>query len=292
MVNLISIIGKTPIVHLKTMNLWLKLEMANPGGSIKDRTAFSMINDALRSGLIDTGSTIVEPTSGNTGIGLAMVGSYYGLRVILTMPENLTIERRKLLQMYGADLVLTPANLGMNGSVEKAYEIAKQLKGIVLNQFENPANPMIHFMTTGPEILSQMNYEIDAVVAGVGTGGTISGIGNFMKRFSKKIKIVAVEPSESSVLSGGKPSPHGIQGIGAGFIPKNYDPGAVDEIISISTDEARDMTDYLSKKEGLFLGISSGATVAAGLKLSKKLEGNSRIVVISADGGGKYLSIW
>ncbi|MGC8612283.1 MAG: cysteine synthase A [Athalassotoga sp.] len=274
------------------MNLWLKLEMANPGGSIKDRTAFSMINDALRSGLIDTGSTIVEPTSGNTGIGLAMVGSYYGLRVILTMPENLTIERRKLLQMYGADLVLTPANLGMNGSVEKAYEIAKQLKGIVLNQFENPANPMIHFMTTGPEILSQMNYEIDAVVAGVGTGGTISGIGNFMKRFSKKIKIVAVEPSESSVLSGGKPSPHGIQGIGAGFIPKNYDPGAVDEIISISTDEARDMTDYLSKKEGLFLGISSGATVAAGLKLSKKLEGNSRIVVISADGGGKYLSIW
>ncbi len=274
------------------MNLWLKLEMANPGGSIKDRTAFSMINDALRSGLIDTGSTIVEPTSGNTGIGLAMVGSYYGLRVILTMPENLTIERRKLLQMYGADLVLTPANLGMNGSVEKAYEIAKQLKGIVLNQFENPANPMIHFMTTGPEILSQMNYEIDAVVAGVGTGGTISGIGNFMKRFSKKIKIVAVEPSESSVLSGGKPSPHGIQGIGAGFIPKNYDPGAVDEIISISTDEARNMTDYLSKKEGLFLGISSGAAVAAGLKLSKKLEGNSRIVVISADGGGKYLSIW
>nr|WP_232060111.1 cysteine synthase A [Athalassotoga saccharophila] len=290
--NLISIIGKTPIVHLKTMNLWLKLEMMNPGGSIKDRTAFSMIDDALRSGLIETGSTIVEPTSGNTGIGLAMVGSHYGLRVILTMPENLTIERRKLLQMYGADLLLTPANFGMNGSVEKAYEIAKQLKGIVLNQFENQSNPRIHFMTTGPEILSQMDYKIDAVVAGVGTGGTISGVGNFMKRFSSKIKIVAVEPSESPVLSGGKPSPHGIQGIGAGFIPKNYDPSVVDEIIQISTDEARDMTDYLSKKEGLFLGISSGAAVAAGLKLIKKLERDSRIVVISADGGEKYLSIW
>ncbi|BBJ27633.1 cysteine synthase A [Athalassotoga saccharophila] len=274
------------------MNLWLKLEMMNPGGSIKDRTAFSMIDDALRSGLIETGSTIVEPTSGNTGIGLAMVGSHYGLRVILTMPENLTIERRKLLQMYGADLLLTPANFGMNGSVEKAYEIAKQLKGIVLNQFENQSNPRIHFMTTGPEILSQMDYKIDAVVAGVGTGGTISGVGNFMKRFSSKIKIVAVEPSESPVLSGGKPSPHGIQGIGAGFIPKNYDPSVVDEIIQISTDEARDMTDYLSKKEGLFLGISSGAAVAAGLKLIKKLERDSRIVVISADGGEKYLSIW
>ncbi len=274
------------------MNLWLKLEMANPGGSIKDRTAFSMIDDAIRTGLINVGSTIVEPTSGNTGIGLAMVGSYYDLRVILTMPENLTIERRKLLQMYGADLVLTPANLGMNGSVQRAYEIAKESKGIVLNQFENPANPRIHFMATGPEILSQMNYEIDAVVAGVGTGGTISGVGNFMKRFSKKIRVVAVEPSESPVLSGGKPSPHGIQGIGAGFIPKNYDSTVVDEIIQISTDEARDMVDYLSKKEGLFLGISSGAVVAAGLKLIERLGKNSRIVVISADGGGKYLSIW
>lgn len=274
------------------MNLWLKLEMTNPGGSIKDRTALSMISDALKNGLIKAGSTIVEPTSGNTGIGLAMIGSYYDLKVILTMPENLTIERRKLLEMYGAELILTPANLGMNGSMQKAYEIARQLGGIVLNQFENASNPKIHFITTGPEILSQMNYEIDAVVAGVGTGGTINGVGNFMKRFSKKIKIVAVEPSESPVISGGKPSQHGIQGIGAGFIPKNYDPIVVDEVATVSTDEARNMTNYLAKREGLFLGISSGAAVAAALRLSERLSQNAKIVVISADGGGKYLSIW
>lgn len=271
--------------------IWLKLEKANPAGSIKDRTAFGMINDALKSNIIKTRSTIVEPTSGNTGIGLAMVGTYHDIKVILTMPENLTIERRKLLELYGTTLVLTPANLGMNGAIEKAKEIVKEKGAVMLNQFENPSNPKIHFLTTGPEILSQMNYIVDAIVCGVGTGGTVSGIGRFIKQFSKDVRIFAVEPSESPVISGGKPSAHGIQGIGAGFIPKNYDPSVVDEVITVSTDEAKDMTIYLSKKEGLFLGISSGAAVAAAKKIVDRLN-LKRVVAIAPDGGEKYLSIW
>jgi cysteine synthase A len=271
--------------------IWLKLEKTNPAGSVKDRTAFGMISDAIENGLIHEGSIIVEPTSGNTGIGLAMIGSYYDIKVILTMPENLTIERRKLFEIYGAELFLTPANLGMNGAIEKAREIVKERHAIMLNQFENPSNPKIHFLTTGPEILSQMNYKLDAIVAGVGTGGTISGIGRFMKQFSKSIKIFAVEPSESPVISEGKSSSHGIQGIGAGFIPKNYDPSIVDEILTVSTEEAKDMANYLSKKEGLFLGISSGAAVAAARKIINRRDFKN-IVVIAPDGGEKYLSIW
>lgn len=279
-------------MNLKTMNqIWLKLEKTNPAGSVKDRTAFGMISDAIENGLIHEGSIIVEPTSGNTGIGLAMIGSYYDIKVILTMPENLTIERRKLFEIYGAELFLTPANLGMNGAIEKAREIVKERHAIMLNQFENPSNPKIHFLTTGPEILSQMNYKLDAIVAGVGTGGTISGIGRFMKQFSKSIKIFAVEPSESPVISEGKSSSHGIQGIGAGFIPKNYDPSIVDEILTVSTEEAKDMANYLSKKEGLFLGISSGAAVAAARKIINRRDFKN-IVVIAPDGGEKYLSIW
>ena len=279
-------------MNLKTMNqIWLKLEKTNPAGSVKDRTAFGMISDAIENGLIHEGSIIVEPTSGNTGIGLAMIGSYYDIKVILTMPENLTIERRKLFEIYGAELFLTPANLGMNGAIEKAREIVKERHAIMLNQFENPSNPKIHFLTTGPEILSQMNYKLDAIVAGVGTGGTISGVGRFMKQFSKSIKIFAVEPSESPVISEGKSSSHGIQGIGAGFIPKNYDPSIVDEILTVSTEEAKDMANYLSKKEGLFLGISSGAAVAAARKIINRRDFKN-IVVIAPDGGEKYLSIW
>lgn len=279
-------------MNLKTMNqIWLKLEKTNPAGSVKDRTAFGMISDAIENGLIHEGSIIVEPTSGNTGIGLAMIGSYYDIKVILTMPENLTIERRKLFEIYGAELFLTPANLGMNGAIEKAREIIKERHAIMLNQFENPSNPKIHFLTTGPEILSQMNYKLDAIVAGVGTGGTISGVGRFMKQFSKSIKIFAVEPSESPVISEGKSSSHGIQGIGAGFIPKNYDPSIVDEILTVSTEEAKDMANYLSKKEGLFLGISSGAAVAAARKIINRRDFKN-IVVIAPDGGEKYLSIW
>ncbi len=271
--------------------IWIKLEKTNPAGSVKDRIAFGMINDALKSNLIKAGSTIVEPTSGNTGIGLAMIGLYYDVKVILTMPENLTVERRKILELYGAELILTPANLGMKGAIEKAKEIVKAEGAVILNQFENPSNPKIHFLTTGPEILSQMNYDLDAVVCGVGTGGTVSGIGRFMKQFSKNVKIFAVEPSESPVISGGNPSAHGIQGIGAGFIPKNYDPSVVDKVLTVSTDEAKDMTSYLSKREGLFLGISSGAAVAAARKIIDYFD-LKRIVVIAPDGGEKYLSIW
>jgi cysteine synthase A len=272
--------------------LWLKLEKTNPGGSIKDRTAFGMVKDAFDKGILKENSTIVEPTSGNTGIALAMIGSYYNVKVILTMPENLTIERRKLLDLYGAELFLTDASMGMKAAIMKAEEIRDEVNGIILNQFENPANIKIHFLTTGPELLSQMNFSIDAVVAGVGTGGTISGIGKFLKEYSKKIKIFAVEPKESPVISGGKPSSHGIQGIGAGFIPKNYDSSVIDGVLTVSTEEAKEMTAYLSKKEGLFLGISSGAAVAAAMELSKKFEHDSRIVVIAPDGGEKYLSIW
>lgn len=272
--------------------IWLKLEKTNPAGSVKDRTAFGMIVDAIQSGLISTGSTIVEPTSGNTGIGLAMIGSYYDIKVILTMPENLTIERRKLLEIYGAELILTSANLGMNGAIEKGRELVAERHAVMLDQFQNPSNPRIHFLTTGPEILSQMNYKVDAIVAGVGTGGTISGVGKFMKNFSKKIKIFAVEPSESPVISGGRPSSHGIQGIGAGFIPKNYDPSVVDEVITVSTEESKEMASYLSKKEGLFVGISSGAAVMGAKKVIDKLDSQSRVVVIAPDGGEKYLSIW
>lgn len=272
--------------------IWLKLEKTNPGGSLKDRTAFGMLDDAVQSGLLSAGSAIVEPTSGNTGIGLAMIGAYYGIKVTLTMPENLTTERRKLLAVYGAELILTPANLGMKGAIEKCHELAEERHAVILDQFQNPSNPRIHFLTTGPEILSQMNYKIDAIVAGVGTGGTISGVGKFMKSFSKTIKIFAVEPSESPVISGGKPSSHGIQGIGAGFIPKNYDPSVVDEVITVSTEESKEMTSYLSKKEGLFLGISSGAAVMGAKKVIDKLGSQLRIVVIAPDGGEKYLSIW
>ncbi len=272
--------------------IWLKLEKTNPASSVKDRAAMGMIFAALESRKISSGSTIVEPTSGNTGIALAMIGSYYGMNMILTMPENLTVERRKLLELYGAKLILTPASEGMKGAIKKAEEISREINSFMPNQFENPANPEIHFLTTGPEILSQMDYNLDAVIAGVGTGGTVSGVGRFLKRYSKKIKIFAVEPAESPVISGGKPSSHGIQGIGAGFIPKNYDPSAVDEVITVSTDEAKEMTMYLSKKEGLFLGISSGAAVAAAVRIVKLLGPESRVVTVCPDGGEKYLSIW
>ncbi len=273
-------------------SVWLKLEKVNPASSVKDRTVLGMMLDAFDSGKISEGSTVVEPTSGNTGIAMAMLGAYYGLHVILTMPDSLSVERRKILKSYGAEIILTSGKLGMNGAVEKAKEIVNSIHGIMLDQFNNPANPSIHFATTGPEIISQLP-RIDAFVAGVGTGGTLTGVGRFLRRVLKRIKIFAVEPSESPVLSGGKASKHGIQGIGAGFVPGNYDPSVVDEVVTISTDEAWEMTKYLTEKEGLFLGISSGAAVAAAMRVSKKLgSGDSKIVAIAPDGGEKYLSVW
>ncbi len=273
-------------------SVWLKLEKFNPASSVKDRTVLGMILDALDNGKIFEGSTIVEPTSGNTGIAMAMLGAYYGFRVILTMPDSLSVERRKILKSYGVEIVLTPGELGMNGAVGKAKEIVDSTHGIMLDQFNNPANPRIHFATTGPEIISQLPQQIDAFVAGVGTGGTLTGVGRFLRRVSKRIKIFAVEPSESPVLSGGKPSKHGIQGIGAGFVPGNYDPSVVDDIVKVSTDEAWDMTKYLAEKEGLFLGISSGAATVAAMRVSKKLGSGSTVVAIAPDGGEKYLSVW
>ena len=280
------------MVKLKMSNsVWLKLEKFNPGGSVKDRTVLGMLLDAFNNGKISEGSTIVEPTSGNTGIAMAMLGVYYGLHVILTMPDSLSVERRKILKSYGAEVILTSGELGMNGAVKKAKEIVDSTHGIMLDQFNNPSNPRIHFATTGPEIISQLPG-IDAFVAGVGTAGTLTGVGRFLKQVSKKIKIFAVEPSESPVLSGGNPSKHGIQGIGAGFVPGNYDPSVVDDIISVSTEEAWNMTRYLTEKEGLFLGVSSGAAVVAAMQVSKKLGSHSTIVTIAPDGGEKYLSMW
>lgn len=290
--KLINLIGHTPMVNLKmNSSLWLKLEKFNPASSVKDRTVLGMMLDALDSGKISEGSTIVEPTSGNTGIAMAMLGAYYGFHVILTMPDSLSVERRKILKSYGVEIVLTPGELGMNGAVEKAKEIVESTHGIMLDQFNNPANPRIHFATTGPEIISKLP-RIDAFIAGVGTGGTLTGVGRFLRRVSKKIKIFAVEPSESPVLSGGKPSKHGIQGIGAGFVPGNYDPSVVDDVVTVSTDEAWDMTKYLAEREGLFLGISSGAAAVAAMRVSKELGNNSTIVAIAPDGGEKYLSVW
>ncbi len=280
------------MVNLKMNNsLWLKLEGFNPAGSVKDRTVLSMVKNAIDNGKVSVGSTVVEPTSGNTGIAMAMLGAYYGFRTILTIPDSLSIERRKMLKAYGAEIILTSGKLGMSGAIEKAREIVEEMNGIMLDQFNNPANPRIHFATTGPEIVSQLP-QISAFVAGVGTGGTLTGVGRFLKLVSKRIKIFAVEPLESPVLSGGKASKHGIQGIGAGFVPGNYDPRVVDEVIAVSTDEAWDMTKYLAKKEGLFVGVSSGAVVAAAQRVSQKLGSDSTIVALSPDRGEKYLSIW
>lgn len=290
--NLIDTIGKTPVVPLNmNTSIWVKLEKFNSAGSVKDRTVLSMLIDGFERRVISEGSTIVEPTSGNTGIAMAMLGSQFGLRVVLTMPDSLSVERRSLLRAYGAELILTPGKFGMKGAIEKAKEIVKSTRAVMLDQFSNSANPRIHFATTGPEIISQVP-QVDAFVAGVGTGGTITGVGRFLKQVSKKIEIVAVEPEESAVLSGKSPSKHGIQGIGAGFVPANYDPDVVDEVVTVSTDEAWDMAKRLATKEGLFLGVSSGAAIAAAMKISKRFGNNSKIVVAAPDGGEKYISLW
>ncbi len=290
--NLINLIGHTPVINMKkNKSIWIKVEKTNPSGSIKDRTVLGMLSEAFNSGKISKMSTIVEPTSGNTGIAMAMFGAYYDLHVILTMPDSLSVERRKILESYGAEIVLTDGKLGMKGAISKAKEIVESTDGIILDQFNNPANPNIHFATTGPEIFSQVP-RIDAFVAGIGTGGTLTGVGRFLKIASKRIKIFAVEPSESPVLSGGEPSKHGIQGIGAGFVPSNYDPSVVDDVVKISTREAWEITKYLAKSEGLFVGISSGAAVAAAMRISKVLGSEAVIVAIAPDGGEKYLSVW
>jgi cysteine synthase A len=290
-------IGNTPIITLSKIiqpgRVFVKLEKNNPAGSVKDRPAFFMIRDGeIKNKLNDDQNIIVEPTSGNTGIALAAIGRSRGYRVILTMPESMSEERKKILNFFGAELILTPADQGMKGAINKALEIVNETKGYMPNQFSNPANPYSHEVTTGPEIIKQMDYSLDAFVAGVGTGGTITGVARALKKaFSECVRIVAVEPSTSPVISGGNPGKHKIQGIGAGFIPDNLDLNLLDEVMQINDEEAIEMTKQLAKDEGLFVGISSGANILASIKLADRMGKGRRIVTIAPDSGDKYMSL-
>ena len=270
--------------------IYVKLEYFNPTGSVKDRAALQMVKDMALAGKLKKGDTIVEPTSGNTGIGIAMIGAAKGYKVVLTMPDTLSVERRRMLSAYGAELILTDGALGMVAAINKAQELVKERGYIMLSQFDNPSNPLGHKLTTGQEILDDFS-NLNAFVAGVGTGGTITGVAEAIKDHMPGLKIIGVEPAESPVLSGGAPGPHKIQGIGAGFVPGNYQQDLVDQILKISNEEAYATTQALAQKEGLFLGVSSGAAVAAGLKIAKELGKGKRVLVLAPDGGSKYLSI-
>lgn len=295
-----ELVGDTPLLELSALEkefaldakIFAKVEYFNPAGSVKDRIALAMINDAEEKGLLKEGSVIIEPTSGNTGIGLASIGVMKGYRVILTMPESMSIERRKLLKAYGAELVLTPASLGMKGSVDKANELVKEIpNSIILGQFVNPANPFVHYKTTGPEIYKDLNGNVDIFVAGVGTGGTVSGVSKYLKEKNNNIKVVAVEPLTSPLLSLGHAGPHKIQGIGANFIPETLDQNGYDEVIAIDNDEAFKYAKLVSHKEGILVGISSGAALSAAIKVAQRKENKGKnIVVLFPDSGDRYLS--
>ena len=298
--NLTDLIGHTPLLQLNRIiqaeelqaNILAKLEYFNPAGSVKDRIAKAMLDDAEKKGLIKPGSTIIEPTSGNTGIGLAAVATSRGYKVILTMPETMSIERRNLLKAYGAELVLTEGAKGMKGAIAKAEELGKTIPGsFIPAQFSNPANPAIHEVTTGPEIWQDTDGKVDIFVAGVGTGGTVSGVGAYLKRQNPDIKVVAVEPESSPVLSKGIAGPHQIQGIGAGFVPDTLNTKIYDEVITVANSQAFTTGRLIAAKEGLLVGISSGAALAAALELAKRKENKGKtIVVIFPDTGERYLS--
>lgn len=294
-----ELVGNTPLLKLKRVvpedaaDVYVKLEFKNPDGSVKDRIALAMIEKAERDGKLKKGGTIVEPTSGNTGIGLAMVAAAKGYHIIIVMPETMSVERRKLMKGYGAELILTPGSDGMKGSIAKAEELVKEKGYFMPMQFDNPENPNIHELTTGPEIISAMNgigKAIDAFIAGVGTGGTLSGIGRALKKENPNTKVYVLEPSESPLLKDGKTGKHGIQGISAGFIPSNLDKNIYDGVIEVSTDEAMNTARKTAKKEGFLPGISAGANVHGAIELAKKLGKGHTVVTVIPDGGDRYLS--
>ena len=292
----IELIGKTPILRVTNMidensaDLYVKLEKLNPGGSVKDRAALGMIERAEQEGLLKEGSVIVEPTSGNTGIALAMIGRLKGYKVIIVMPETMSKERRDLIKAYGAELILTDGSEGMNGAIEKAKELSKNENYFMPQQFENVANPEKHYATTAEEIYEDIN-DLDVLVAGVGTGGTITGIGKNLKEKIKDIEIVAVEPSNSQVISGKNPGPHKIQGIGAGFVPQNYKEEYVDKVVAVSDEDAIKTAVDFGKSEGILVGISSGAAIYAAIEIAKKLGKGKKVLAIAPDGGEKYISM-
>lgn len=296
----LDLVGQTPLVRLNNLikkegleaDVLAKLEYFNPAGSVKDRIAKEMILDAMEKGLINENTTLIEPTSGNTGIGLSAVATSLNLKIIITMPETMSVERRNLMKAYGAELVLTPGSEGMKGAIAKAKELASQIENsFIPGQFENPANPQAHYKTTGPEIYSQTEGKVDIFVAGVGTGGTISGIGKYLKEQNPNIKVVAVEPASSPVLSTGKGGAHKIQGIGAGFVPDTLDTKIYDEIITVENEDAFASGKEVAKTEGILIGISSGAAIQATKELAKREENKGKtIVVLLPDGGDRYLS--
>ena len=297
--NITQLVGKTPLVDIsdladRKVRLLGKLESFNPCSSVKDRIALAMIERAEKEGLINAETVIIEPTSGNTGIGLAFVCAQRGYRLILTMPESMSVERRKLLARLGAEIILTPQAEGMKGTMAKAKELADNYShSFIPQQFENSANPQIHYSTTGPEIWEDTDGSVDVFVAAVGTGGTVSGVGKFLKEKNKNVKVIAVEPTGSPVISGGEPGPHKIQGIGAGFIPDNLDKSVLDDVVLIENDEAFEMSSRMAKEEGILMGISAGANVAAAVKIaSDPLMAGKTIVTIICDTGERYLSIW
>ena len=296
-----QLIGHTPLLkvtnyskdqNIEGVELLAKLEYFNPAGSVKDRIALAMIEDAEKKGILKEGSTIIEPTSGNTGIGLASVAAAKGYRTILTLPETMSVERRNLLKAYGAELVLTEGSKGMKGAIAKAEEIAAQTPGsFIAGQFVNPANPKAHYETTGPEIWEDTDGKVDIFVAGVGTGGTVTGIGTYLKSKNPKVKIVAVEPADSPVLSGGQPGPHKLQGIGAGFVPSVLNTGIYDEIFTVTTDQAFTTGRLIAHKEGILVGITSGAALYAAAQIAKRPENAGKTVVaLLPDSGDRYLS--
>ena len=298
--SITELIGRTPLVQLNTFaqkrglkaNLIAKVEFFNPGGSVKDRIALSMILDAEEKGILRKGGTIIEPTSGNTGVGLSLVGAVRGYKVILTMPETMSIERRKLAQAYGTEIVLTPGSEGMKGAIRKAEELRDSTPGaVILQQFENPANPAVHVRTTGEEVWTDTEGKVDVFVAGVGTGGTVSGVAKALKAHNPKVHVVAVEPASSAVLSGQPSGAHKIQGIGAGFEPKNFDRPLIDEILPVSNEDAFATARAIAKEEGIFVGISSGAAAYAASLVAQRPEFASKnVVVLLPDTGERYLS--